>query len=499
MTHRTSLRRQGLAVYQALILLAVLTLGVAMAGLFVWPSRPLFAALAVVGIASLVLLLVTRRRLAERYLLGDAAHRSLLHASARDSLTGARTRHAFLEALGACVHHGSRSTVSLLLIDVDHFKAINDSLGHGVGDAVLRHLVEVGEGVFPKGSLSRLGGDEFAVLLENCETERAALAAEFFLSQLAVPTMIAGRQVRVGASIGLATSPHHSVFGDELMLCADLALYESKRRGRGSFTVFDDEMMAEQKYRRLVERELRAAVMLDELELHYQPVRDAEGEVLGVEALVRWRHPVRGLMGPDRFIPIAEQSTLIDRVGEWVLRRACRDAAVLPGARIGINVSGAQIQREAFLEMVTTVLSQAQCPAERFVFEITESVALGANPGVLRQLKTLQDMGARIALDDFGTGHFGFNSLSALPMDSIKIDRSYIQAMAGDDVAGILVAAIGAIGRAKAIQVVAEGVETEEQFTLARTAGCTAFQGYLLGRPVPLAKLAGRGAPSVAA
>ncbi|KQT69930.1 MULTISPECIES: putative bifunctional diguanylate cyclase/phosphodiesterase [unclassified Aureimonas] len=491
MPTQTSLRRQGLAIYHGLLGIEVLCIGIAVAGLLVSPAPLLFGLLLSLDIAVLAVLVATRRRLADRFLTGDAAQRSLIQTNIRDSLTGARTRHAFLQSLGARVNHSSRSTVSLLLVDIDHFKSINDSLGHGVGDAVLRHLVEIGEGVFPTGSVSRLGGDEFAILMENTETDIATRAAALFLSRLAVPTIIAGRQVRVSASIGIATSPHHSVFGDELMLCADLALYESKRRGRGTYTVFDDEMMAEQKYRRLIERELRAAVLLDQLELHYQPMLDGAGETEGVEALIRWRHPVRGLMAPDRFVPIAEQSNLIDSLGEWVLRRACRDAAALPGRTIGINVSGAQLQRDTFLEMVVAVLGETGCDAGRFTFEITESVALGASAAVLQRLKTLQDMGAHVSLDDFGTGHFGFNSLSTLPIDAIKIDRSYIQAMAGDEIASILVAAIGAIGRTKAIAVVAEGVETEEQRLLARTAGCTVFQGYLLGRPVPLAELAG--------
>lgn len=489
MTSQTSIRRQGIAVYQGLLGLQLMMLCIAIAGLASSAATPLFALLLAMAMAALAILVFARRRLARRFLIGDAAHRTLMQTTARDSLTGARTRHAFLQALAAGVNHGSRSTVSLLLIDVDHFKSINDSLGHGVGDAVLRHLVETGEAVFPKGSVSRLGGDEFAVLMQDAETERAAEAAALFLQRLSVPTMIAGRQVRVGASVGIATSPHHSVFGDELMLCADLALYEAKRRGRGTFVVFDDDMMAEQKYRRLIERELRAAIMLDELELHYQPMTDVSGEIFSVEALIRWRHPVRGLMAPDGFIPIAEQSTLIDRLGEWVLRRACRDAAALPGRRIGINVSGAQLKREAFLDMVVAVLGETGCTAARFTFEITESVALGASAGVLQRLKALQEMGAHIALDDFGTGHFGFNSLSLLPIDAIKIDQSYIQAMAADETAGILVAAIGSIGRSRSIAVVAEGIETEEQLILARTAGCTIFQGYLLGRPVPLAQI----------
>jgi EAL domain-containing protein (putative c-di-GMP-specific phosphodiesterase class I) len=273
------------------------------------------------------------------------------------------------------------------------------------------------------------------------------------------------------------------------MLLADLALYESKAAGRGRVTVFDEEMLSEKRYRRLVERELRAAVYLGELELHYQPIVNADSSPYALEGLIRWRHSVRGLIAPAEFIPIAERSTLIDMLGEWVFRRACADIGHFQGRRISVNVSGEQLKRDEIVTMCDRVLRETGRSAAQFVIEITETVATAATPEILRRLEALRGLGFHIALDDFGTGHCGFNYLKTLPIDSIKIDRSYIRSLAHDQVAQIFVSALAQIARIQNVGIVAEGVETAEEFALAKAAGCNRFQGYFFGRPVPRDKI----------
>ncbi|TIV78907.1 MAG: EAL domain-containing protein, partial [Mesorhizobium sp.] len=237
-----------------------------------------------------------------------------------------------------------------------------------------------------------------------------------------------------------------------------------------------------------VERELRAAIYLGELDLHYQPIVDTDRSTFALEGLVRWRHPVRGLISPADFIPIAERSTLIDMLGEWVFRRACADIAHFPGLRISINVSGEQLKRDEIVTMCDRVLRETGRLAAEFIIEITETVATAATPEILKRLEALRGLGFHIALDDFGTGHCGINYLKTLPIDSIKIDRSYISSLAHDQVAQIFVSALAQIARIQHVTIVAEGVETEEEFTLARAAGCNRFQGYFFGRPAPRQK-----------
>lgn len=479
---------QGMAVAGLTLATASALIGLALGAA---TAEPFLAATALLSASSGLALVGARRLALRRARVGNAADEARLHLLTRDTLTGAQSRRSFLEALKEAVRPGMERPCALLLVDVDHFKSVNDNFGHAAGDQVLQRLVEVARATFPGATIGRLGGDEFAILIEGADEAAAAKAASAFLADLGRPRTVAGRQIAIGASIGLAIAPAHTPFFDELVVCADLALYESKRQGRGRATGFADSMLQDQKQRRFIERELRAAVLLDELQLHYQPLTDTVGTVLGVEALVRWRHPLRGTIMPGEFIEVAEESTLIDMVGEWVLRRACRDASALPGTTICINVSGAQLRRDGFVTMVKAVLSETGRAASRFTFEITESVALTATPGVLESLRTLRHLGARVALDDFGTGNCGFNSLRSLPIDCIKIDRSYIQTMESDPVAAILVSAIGAIGRVGDLAIVAEGIETDDHLRLAKAAGCTAFQGYHLGRPAPLAAFAG--------
>jgi len=407
-----------------------------------------------------------------------------------DAMTGTMTRAHFLEQLKVGLGRplAPRQAI-LMLVDIDHFKQMNDSFGHPFGDAVLAFVARTMSELFPDGVVGRLGGDEFAILLSGGDLPLAKARSQLLIENLRGGIAHDGQRMQLSVSMGAALAPVHATQAKELMLLADLALYESKAAGRGRITVFDADMLSEKRHRRFVERELRAAIYLNELEVHYQPVINADGSPYAVEGLVRWRHPVRGIVSPTEFVPVAEQTSLIDTLGAWVFRQACRDSGAFRGCRISINVSGEQLKRDEFIAMLARVLEETSCDAEQFVLEITETTATAATPDVLRRLEAARAMGFRVALDDFGTGFCGFNYLKSLPIDAIKIDRSYIQSLAEDEVARVFVSALTQIARIQNLVIVAEGVETETDLTLALAAGCDRFQGYHIARPVPKEQL----------
>ena len=397
-----------------------------------------------------------------------------------DVSTGALTRRYFLESLDAALRPG-KTDLTLAVIDIDHFKQLNDSLGHPAGDAALAHLVRCLKQTF-SGTIGRLGGDEFALYQSGEDRDALDRRIAAFYALVREPFFHDGRQVAISVSIGLA----HAADGEEvasLIQHADIALYASKLAGRGRATHFHAEMMTDRRHVRFIERELRAGIFLNHLELHYQPIVDASGETHGYEGLVRWRHPSRGLVPPGEFIEVAERSTLIDTLGEWVLRRACLDLEKFGGRRISINISGEQLKRDALVATARRVLAQTGADANLIMLEITESVATSATADVLRRLSELRALGFRVALDDFGTGHCGFSSLQTLPIDCVKIDRLFVQNLRNDRLAQILVSALAQVGQLKDILIVAEGIETSEDMALARAAGCNRFQGFLIGRP----------------
>lgn len=439
-------------------------------------------------IATLVYL---RRSLVVRLKAAWKAEQQRFQLVSADPLTETLSRRHFLEMfkeqLGSPL---APSNLTLLLVDLDHFKQLNDTFGHQCGDAALRYLASAMRVVFPHSMIGRLGGDEFGVLMQSGDPCDGLWKSERLIGLLREGMAFEGKQIPLGASIGIAASPIHAGDVDGLVSHADLALYGSKRNGRNRASVFDPGMLADKRHHRVLERELRAAIYLDELELHYQPVVDADGSIFAVEALIRWRHAVRGLISPADFIPVAEQSGLIDSVGAWVFRRACLDAPQLPGQRISINVSAEQIKREDVVVTFSRILAETCQQASRFVLEITETAAMSASAEVVARLARLRDMGFRVALDDFGTGHCGFNYLTKLPIDSIKVDRSYVRSLASDPVASVFTSALCQIARVLDLTIVAEGVETEEEFALAKAAGCNRFQGYFFGRPAPLRQLA---------
>jgi len=403
-----------------------------------------------------------------------------------DELTGALTRRCFMEELKSQLGSFRQSgEATLLLIDLDEFKRLNDSFGHPVGDQALISIVRLARRIFADAAIGRLGGDEFAILLPTADLAGCNRMVEAFYLALRAPLRLERYDILLSVSIGIAAAPLHTTLVSDLTQMADLALYASKDAGRGRATVFDPEMLSDERQRSFMERELRAAIMLNQLELHYQPMVRADGHIDGLEALVRWNHDYRGMISPAEFVPVAERSMLIDALGEWVFRRACGDIDSFPGCTVSINVSAAQIQRDAVVVMMERMLAESGARAERFVIEITETVATPASDDVVRRIERLRSMGFRIALDDFGTGYCGFNYLKSLPIDCVKIDRSYIHSLGDDEVAQVFVASLSQIGRILGLTIVAEGIEDETERSRALASGCDRLQGYLICRPMP--------------
>lgn len=405
----------------------------------------------------------------------------------RDALTGVATRSHFLDLLRNEVYHGSTQTVGYMQLDMDNLKVLNDSAGHGAGDAALVHLAATIRELIPSAIVGRLGGDEFGIAILGHDNKPALRRlGEELLRRLDRPVGIMGRPIRLSATIGIALSPLDATDMDELISKADLALYKGKKAGRSIVVPFDAEMLGDERHRRFVERELRAALLLDELELHYQPVFDADMNIRSHEALIRWRHKVRGMIPPAQFIGIAEESDLIDKLGEWVLRRACIDMRRLAGP-IAVNVSPAQLRHADFAPRVAAILDELDASPHRLIVEITETVPLQAKGIEMANLDAIRAMGVRIAIDDFGAGHASLQYLRGFAFDIIKIDRTYVSNLGESRIDAMIVSAICDIARSLPVEVIAEGVETQEQLTKLRLAGCTGFQGFLLARPQPLA------------
>jgi predicted signal transduction protein with EAL and GGDEF domain len=342
-------------------------------------------------------------------------------------------------------------------------------------------------------TVARLGGDEFAILqiVENDPRGHAIVLAGRILELISAPYVLDGQKVTVGSSIGISLAPDHGDNAESLMKNADLALYKVKVGGRNGFRFFEAEMEVAAKARRALEVDLRGAVSQEKFEVHYQPVVDAASrETVGMEALVRWRHRLHGLILPADFIPVAEETDLIVPLGEWVLRRACSEAACWPGhIKLAVNLSAAQFKKGNLVEVVAGALVDSGLAPERLELEITESVLLRENEENLAVLHQLRALGAAIVLDDFGTGYSSLSYLRMFPLDKIKIDRSFVkEILIRADCAAIVCAVLG---MAKSLDIIttAEGIETEEQLDLLQAAGCMQAQGYLFSRPVPASEL----------
>ena len=388
----------------------------------------------------------------------------------------------------------SVESFAVFMLDLDRFKEVNDSLGHPIGDLLLRQVAgRLRETTRDSDTVARIGGDEFAILqtLAGQTTEEITTLAERLLSNLAEPFEVNGHHISVGASIGVAIAPHDGNEAGELLRNADLALYRAKASGRNAYSFFELAMDTEARSRHALEGDLRKALAQGEFDVYYQTVINVEtGANCGAEALIRWIHPDRGMIPPDRFVPLAEEIGLIVPIGEWVLRTACKEAATWPAhLKLAVNLSPAQFKRGNLVATARSALADSGLAPERLEFEITESVLLYQNSSNLDVLRGLKGLGASIVLDDFGTGFSSLSYLRMFPFDTIKIDRSFVGDMEARDDCAAIVSAVTGLSRTLGIKTTAEGVETPEQFALLRAAGCTLAQGFMFSRPCPAAAL----------
>lgn len=420
-----------------------------------------------------------------------------------DGLTGLANRLAFQEALdNACRNwQQNRTRFAVHLLDLDNFKDINDSLGHPTGDRLLCDVAQRLRSFIVGGvTVTRLGGDEFGLLqeLSSADGLEAIAMATRLTHVIGEIFEIDGQQLLVEASVGVALAPEHGVSADELMKRADLALYNAKSGGRNGYRVFEPDMELAAKCRHDMLTEIRRGIEQEEFELHYQPIFTASKlDIIGFEALIRWRHPSRGMLAPGAFIGIAEQAGLIKPLGNWALRRACVDAMQWPReTTVSVNLSSVQFRKNNLVEVVTAALAESGLSPARLKLEITETVLLEQTEDNLRILRQLQHLGVSIVLDDFGTGYSSLSYLQQFSFDEIKIDRSFVNDLERRSDCMAIVSAITGMARTLDVTTTAEGVENEEQLALLRSAGCDQVQGYLLGRPRPLSELVFHAAPS---
>ena len=444
---------------------------------------------------------VTERKVAQQRIDYLAHH---------DALTDLPNRVLFRDRLETAMAQAERDghLLAVHLMDLDRFKEVNDNLGHPVGDELLKAVATTLKRlVRATDTVARLGGDEFAVVETGLNDPRGAVVlARKITEALAQPFALGGHVVRTGATIGIAVFPNDGTVAEELLKHADVALYTGKRKGRNTYELFDSQMSAALRARKDLESELQRALEENEFEIHYQPrIEIATGRITGAEALVRWRHPARGLVLPGEFIPVAEDSGLILPLGEWLLREVCtqfsqwkRDGASPPA--VAVNLSAVQLRRGGFVDAVRDVLASAGVDPSELEFEIAETMLIQERDSKLvPALELLRDLGVTITVDDFGTGSASFTYLRHLPVSKVKIDRSFIAGIAQSRDDKAIVQAIIRLGRGLDMEVTAEGVETEEQATILKAWDCDQAQGYLFSPPVPADDLAAiiRGTPLI--
>jgi diguanylate cyclase (GGDEF)-like protein/PAS domain S-box-containing protein len=420
-----------------------------------------------------------------------------------DPLTELPNRRLLLDrlrqALAAAARH--RRHGALLFLDLDHFKVLNDTAGHEVGDRLLVEIARRLRACVREGdTVARLGGDEFVVMLDDLSNDdngaaaQADVVAQKILDAVARPCKLDGQDYHGSLSIGIGLfgAGRHGV--DELLKRADLAMYQAKAAGRNTICFFDPRMQDALLSRAMMEKELRRVVAQGQLVLHYQPQLDKDSRVLGAEALVRWQHPLRGLIPPVEFIPLAEETGLIVPIGLWVLETACRQLSAWrdkPAARdlvLAVNVSAKQFHQPNFVDVVCRVLDQTGAPADRLKLELTESVVIDDIADTQEKMHQLKARGIGFSLDDFGTGYSSLSYLRHLPLDQLKIDRSFIHEVATNAGDAVIVQTIIGLAQGLGLKVVAEGVENEAQRQLLDRNACPSFQGFLFGHPVPIAE-----------
>ena len=430
---------------------------------------------------------ITQRREAEERVVWLATH---------DALTGLPNRTLFAERLEQTLARARRSgkRAAVMFVDLDRFKLINDTMGHSVGDEALAVIAaRLMHSVRETDTVARLGGDEFTLLIEEIDDIRhVGHIAQTLLEEIGAVILCGGQQLFVTPSIGISMYPDDGKDGHRLLMQADRAMYEAKEAGKNNFRFFTAPMTSSAMERIQLEGELHHALESNELVLHYQPEFDLRtGAVVGVEALLRWRHPQRGLVPPDQFVPIAEESALMVPIGAWVLREACRQAREwldegFDFGRMAVNLSGRQCRYDGFLLELSNILGETGLPASRLQFELVESMAMTTSGGRIETLlHELAARGVSLAIDDFGTGYSSFTYLQALPVDTLKVDRSFVSriGVTGSECGGTIVRAIVAMAKSLGLSVVAEGVETDEQMNFLTDTGCDRAQGYLLARP----------------
>ena len=420
---------------------------------------------------------------------------AMVHQALHDALTGLPNRALFLDRLQHALARASRAgtDVAVLFLDLDRFKTVNDSLGHAAGDQLLCTVSErIASCMRTADTAARLGGDEFAVLLEDLASTREAVGvAERIIAALDAPVLVAGREVLVSASIGIATGDGGS---EDLLRHADVAMYRAKATGKGRYAMFEQGMQAEVIERLELEADLQRAVDRGEIEVFYQPImRLGSEELAGHEALVRWRHPTRGLMSPLSFVPVAEETGLIVPVGRFVLREACRQAAawraMVPGElTMHVNLSGRQLEDPALVGEVSSILRETGLPAGRLVLEITETVLMHDTEATIERLRSLRALGVRLAVDDFGTGYSSLRYLNRFPLDVLKMAKPFVDGLATQSEDPALARAIIDLGSNLGLQIVAEGIEGADQLVQLRRLGCPLGQGFLFSRPLPAAE-----------
>ncbi|MBI2295801.1 MAG: EAL domain-containing protein, partial [Betaproteobacteria bacterium] len=416
-----------------------------------------------------------------------------------DALTHLPNRTLFEDRLQEALNRAHRHAgkVGLLFVDLDRFKNVNDSLGHGAGDLLLQAVAErIKECVRKTDTVARLGGDEFAVLLDElAESQHAVNVAEKLRAALAQPFKLSGHELIISASIGISCYPHDGSDPQTLLKNADAAMYRAKEAGRDTYRFFAAEMHTVALDLLVMTNNLRLALERDELLLHYQPVVDlASGKVTALEALLRWKHPELGMIPPVRFIPVAEDSGLIVPIGEWVLKQACAqmkawEAKGIAPRRIAVNLSARQFKQKDLPQHIAAILDETGLAPQRLELEITESMVMQDPAEAEKVLGQLHEMGIALAIDDFGTGYSSLSYLKRFPIDFLKIDRSFVRDIPGspDDVA--IARAIVALAKSLDLRVIAEGVETEQQLAFLKAEGCEEAQGYLLRKPISAEEL----------
>ena len=408
-----------------------------------------------------------------------------------DSLTGLANRVQMSQALEQILAapSGRERACAVLMLDLDRFKHVNDTLGHPAGDALLKQVAQrLERAIGGAGRCGRLGGDEFQVIVPGHQSRNTlGNMAQEIIASLSQPYSIQGQSVVIGASVGIALAPEHGANSDELIRNVDLALYAAKDAGRGVFRFYAEDLHAAAEERAELEQDLREAIAKGELELYYQPVVYAANEkIVGFEALMRWNHPKRGWISPAKFVPIAEDAGLIDRIGQWALRTACADLARWPRAiRCAVNVSALQFANPDLPTIVANALAHSGVAPSRLELEITESVFLNDSQGTDAMFKALKRVGVRLALDDFGTGYSSLGYLKKAPFDKIKIDRSFVQGATEEGSRnGAIIASITSLAEALHMDTTAEGVETLDELELVRLLGCSHIQGFIYFRPM---------------